>query len=181
MPLVLATHPTRGSSIARFIDALLASLRAHPELQDPAVLVSDGLPARDLSQTHVISVGGQDELVAQGEQTVAQLGPVASREETYTVRVYCSAQVGDLDQKIARDQAFALLRVLEEVLQRDPAMKDQNDGRQLVRWSMIAGGIALQQTTPGLVQELVESERPVGRWAEVAVDIAVKHRIPLSE
>ena len=35
MALVLATHPTRGSSIARYIDALLASLRAHPEMQHP--------------------------------------------------------------------------------------------------------------------------------------------------
>jgi hypothetical protein len=183
MVLVLATHPTRGSSIARYIDALLASLRAHPELQAPEVCISDGLPARDLSFTHLITVGGQDEPTAQGDQEPAQLG-AQRREETYTVQVYCSAQVGghkDASQKAARDQAFALLRVVEEVLQRDPTMSQQNDGAALVRYSDIRGGITLAQTGPQIVEELIDSKRPIPRWAEVAVQITVRNRIELQE
>ena len=184
MALILSTYPnrgaTRGSSIARYIDALLASLRAHPELQHPDCFVSDGFVGRDLSATHLISVGGQDDATADGSQETAQLG-AQRREEAYSVRVYCAAQTGSEDQKFARDQAFALLRIVEEVLQRDPEMKGPNGGVPLVRWSEVTGSFTLQQTSPSLVAQLVEEGRTVGRWAEVAVEVTVVNRINLSE
>lgn len=174
MPLILSTHPTLGSSIHRYITALVLSLQEHPQIADaPEAAVSDGYPARDLAATHLITVGGQPEPTADGTQSAAALGPHRPREEEYRVQVYCSAQVGGTDQALARGQAFALLRVVEEVLQRDPQMA--RGGAPIVRVSQLDGAIVLSQTSG-------DGETAVkGRWAEVAAQIQVRNRVQVEE
>jgi hypothetical protein len=150
------------STIPAVIDALLAALRARPALQAPDVAVVDGYPSRNLSQTRLITIGGQAEPTVTGDQTVTSLGN-RRREEDYAVRVYCSADAGGTDQKGARDRAFGLLAELEETLRDDATLGG------IVRYAEVAGSLTLLQTD--------ESTAASGRWAEVSVDVRVRNRI----
>ena len=148
------------SSIPAYIDALLAALRARPALQAEDVLVSDSFPMGDLSEVRLLTVGGQDDPTATGEQASASLGR-QRREEDYVLNLYGSALTGDGDQKAVRDQAFGLMAEVEDLLRDDPTLGNT------VRESYVEGGITLSQQKP----------EHGGRWAEVAFTIHVKNRI----
>lgn len=149
------------STIPAVIDALLALLRARPELAAP-VEVFDGFPRRVIDNLDFVAVGGKSEPVADGTQAAAVLGN-RRRDETYTVRVYCSSSRGTQDQKVTRDRAFALMAAAEDAIRADPTL----GGR--VKSAQVGGRIVLQETDADTAE--------AGSDAEVSFDVSVEARI----
>jgi hypothetical protein len=156
------------SSIPAVVDAVLAMLRARPELAAP-VEVWDGFPRRAITDIDLVAVGGKDEPTADGTQDAVTLGN-RRRDETYTLRVYCSSSRGTgapgplgADQKVTRDRAFALMAAAEAGLRADPTLGG------LVISAQVGGRTALQQTDADTA--------PDGSFAEVSFDVSVRARI----
>jgi hypothetical protein len=150
-----------ASSIPAVIDAVLAMLRGRAELAAP-VEVFDGFPRRPIDNMDFVAIGGKAEPVADGTQDAVVLGN-RRRDETYTVRVYCSSSRGTADQKVTRDRAFTLMGVVEDALRTDPTL----GGR--VMSAQVGGRVALEQT---------EAETAdAGSFAEVSFDVSVRARI----
>lgn len=150
-----------SSTIPAAIDGLLALCRARPELAAP-VEVFDGFPRRPIDNLDFVAVGGKAEPVADGTQDAAALGN-RRRNETYTIRVYCSSSRGTADQKVTRDRVFALMAAVEK------AVRDNvNLGITGVE-AQVGGRVALAETDADTTD--------AGSFAEVSFDITVKARI----
>jgi hypothetical protein len=149
------------SSIPGVVDAVLAMLRARPELAAP-VEVWDGFPRRPITDLDLVAVGGKDEPTADGTQDAVVLGN-RRRDERYTLRVYCSSSRGTADQKVTRDRAFALMAAAEDGLRADSTL----GGR--VMSAQVGGRIALQQTDADTAAD--------GSFAEVSFDVSIRARI----
>lgn len=149
------------STIPAAIDGLLTALRASADLAAP-VKVVDGYPRFRITNVDLVAVGGKDEPVAAGEQTPAGLG-AQSREERYSLTVYCSSSRGGENQKVVRDRAFELMAAVETVLRTDGTLGGA------VRFAQVGGDITLLETDADTAGQ--------GVFAEVSFLVDVQARI----
>jgi hypothetical protein len=109
------------SAIPAAIDALIATFTA------AGVQVIDGQGATDDSAKAVVFVGIVDpdseglEDAATSDQTWAWLGHV-QRDENVSIHCLASAWTGDDNPKVARDNAFAMVRTLSDAITVDPTL-----------------------------------------------------------
>jgi hypothetical protein len=127
------------SSVPAAIDALLALLRAAPELADVQVL--DGPPVGDLADADYVTVGwqpGADE-GASLSQSFAYAG-ARVREEDSVILGYVESWSGDTDMKARRDRAFELLGVVESVIRASGGNPTAPTLGGVVQWAEFTAG-----------------------------------------
>lgn len=146
------------SSIPAVIDALLAVARTAL----PGVEVFDGFPRRPIDNIDFVAVGGKSEPVADGTQDAVVIGN-RRRDETYTVRFYCSSSKGTPTQKATRDRVFELMAAVESGVRNDPTLGG------LVMSAQVGGRVSLQQTDIDTAD--------AGSFAEVSFDITIRARV----
>ncbi len=151
------------TTVPAVIDALLAGLRARPALRAVDVVISDGMPVENFAGRRMLTVGGQDAPTVDGTSGWGALGTLR-RVEDYTLSLYASADVGSVDQKAARDAAYALVAEVGAFLREDPSL-----GFLVGEGAEMGSAFTLTQSGPGTPGE--------GRWAEVAFDVRVRARI----
>jgi hypothetical protein len=155
--------PGTTSSIPAVTDALIALFRNSPNVPKYAHVL-DGWPDEDdrSDDDPLISIGGAVPVVANGSQQWGSIGR-GQRVENYTIagtiecwRPYAGAQ------KEVRDEAFAILAVLEDELRADPSL----------------GGIVISAQV-GQVELSITTEEEVdkGRRASVTFEIEVNNRL----
>lgn len=149
------------STIPAAIDALLALVRARPEMASP-VQVFDGFPRRPIDNVDFVAIGGKSEPVADGTQVPGSMGN-RRRDETYAIRVYCSSSRGTADQKVTRDRVFDLMAAVETAVRQDVSLGG------LVISAQVGGAVTLFQTDAESAAD--------GSFAEVQFDVTIRARI----
>jgi hypothetical protein len=134
------------SSVPAAIDALLALLRAAPELADVEVI--DGPPTDDMSAADFIAVGWQPESdeAAQLTQQFAYAG-ARRRDEQIVITGWLESWTGDREFKPPRDRAFELLAALETALRATDARPEAPTLSGAVLWAEFTAGSMRQQFT----------------------------------
>ena len=142
------------SAVPATIDALIARLKS--AVPSP-VRVVDGFPRFTLSDTDVIAVGGTPDPTASGERVPAGMR-TGRAEQTFTLQVTCSCSRGiSTEQKVARDRAYELLAMLEDLLDADPTLGG------VVRSARVAGPEDLGQPSADTAAK--------GTYADVVVGV----------
>lgn len=105
-----------SSSIPAALDGLISLCRASSSLS--TVRISDGpLPQRP-SEKQILIVGGSDtgdDPGVEGSQSFASL-PGRERDEEFSILCTALTWSGDTNVKLLRDQAFNIIRSVEELL-----------------------------------------------------------------
>lgn len=183
---------TTTTSIPNVIDALLTKWRglAVKVAGVDSLIVFDGMPGSYLPDTFAC-VGGLPGNTVNGAQDWASLGAAytgtpASRDEKYTITCYARSYVGGSDdaggtgfsdaQKTARDNAFAVVSVLEDAVRTDPVLRNVTsvfpDGQGLkTGWLSFGTRYDVEQTP----EDDASAEK--GRWANVIFEVAVYKRL----
>ena len=134
------------SAVPAAIDALLAILRAAPELA--GVQIVDGPPVDDQSDADQLFVGYQP---GEGEgasmvQDFAYAG-ARRREENGVINCWIDCWSGDADIRPRRQRAFELLAVVEDALRATDIVPEAPTLGGTVQWSQLAGGSLRQVQT----------------------------------
>lgn len=144
------------SRVPAAIDALLAVLRAAPELQQVSII--DGPPVTDLTDEDLVFVGWQPEAdTGVGVQLTQDFAGATTRirDESFEIGCYAESRSGDVDMKARRDRAFALVAVVEQVLRGTEAAPDAASLGGAVLWShLTAGNLRQLQTQDGALAGL---------------------------
>jgi hypothetical protein len=151
------------TTVPAVIDTLLAGLRTRPALSD--VVISDGLPVENYAGRRLLTIGGQEAPTVEGTSEWGALG-LSRRREDYVLRLYASATDGGVDQKAARDAAYAVVSEVGAFLREDPSL-----GFLVGEGAEMGSAFTLSQTSPD------PDRTGEGRWAEVAFDVRVRARI----
>lgn len=134
------------SAVPGAIAALVAILRAAPELSDVEIL--DGPPTIDMARSDVIAVGwsSEGEQAAQFAQTFNAAG-ARTRDEDFDIGCLIDVWRGDSDFAAVRTRAFAVLAVVENAIRAstpDPAAPTLNGS---VLWAHLTQGALAQSFT----------------------------------
>lgn len=130
------------STIPAALDNLHAALQASQSLS--GVLVTDGAPVAAMEPDMLI-VGFTGQLGEAGvEGPVQEAGYTSSDRETYDITCLASALRGDTDMKPVRDRAFALVRVVKDILAADPRL-----GGAVTRARVSVQALSLDQISEG--------------------------------
>lgn len=113
--------PERLSRVPEILDTLIALLRAHPDVEEPAVL--DGAQTVNDFRPYLIIVGFRPNADADIDvDREAPRGLVPNDQETATIGVLISGYDGNAVTKTARDVAAAKLAVLHGILTTNPKL-----------------------------------------------------------
>lgn len=119
----------RTSVIPDVIDALIA--RAGDALPNHRIVDNYGALS-DYGEMLMVGVEDVDvpgmEDSASSTQTAATIGKTRSRDEVGTITCVAESWNGDADQKAARDNAFATVAAVEDLLRADPGLDVPNCG-----------------------------------------------------
>ncbi|MFJ2477118.1 hypothetical protein ACIOWI_29790 [Streptomyces sp. NPDC087659] len=134
------------SAVPRAIDALLAILRAAPDLE--GVDIIDGPPVSDMSTRELVAVGWQPESFegAAFVQDFASAG-ARNRDENLTITGWVDTWNGDRDMQVVRLRVFALLGVIEDAIRASGSQPMAPTLNGTVQWAHLTSGVLQQANT----------------------------------
>lgn len=136
------------SRVPAAIDALLAILRARPELAE--VAIADGPPSVDVAPRRRIHIGwspGAD-LAVELQQQFSGAG-ARTRDEDFVIACYAESRGGDKDMSFRRSDAFILVGEVEQALRATDAAPTAPTLNNTVLWAHLTTGNVLQGTSEG--------------------------------
>jgi hypothetical protein len=136
------------------VDALLAILRARPELEGVAIV--DGPPAVNLTQKRRIHIGwspaGESSVSIQQQFNGAG---ARTRDEAFDISGYAEARSGDKDMAARRTEVFALVGEIEQALRASNTAPQAPTLNGAVLWAHLTTGDLLQSQAEGSTAGLV--------------------------
>lgn len=113
--------PARLSRVPEVLDALIELLKAHPDIEEVAVL--DGVRTVNDYRPYLIIVGFRPQSDADiDSDRTAPRGLVSNDTETVTIGLVISGFDGNGNTKTARDLAAAKLSVVHGIVTKDPKL-----------------------------------------------------------
>lgn len=135
------------SAVPAAITALLAILRARPELQT-GVQIIDGPPTGDISQDDLIVVGWSFD-GDQAAETVQNFNAAGARtrDEDFAITGVIDTWSGDDSFTTVRSRVFELLGVLESAIRASGSNPDAPNLNGAVLWAHLTRGVLRQTYT----------------------------------